>query len=76
MLISCDGADCASALRQNILGAGDTCSRAAFVGSVLGVTSGVPQNWIDRVDANTLKRIDATVSKIVDIVVGEGNEEL
>lgn len=65
----------APAIRENILGAGDTCSRAFFVGAVLAAAgvvgdsaewdSGVPNDWINKMDQSTMKRVDSALSSIV-----------
>lgn len=59
-----------TALRSNILGAGDTCSRAVFIGAVLAAADDrcVPQDWVDKMDQETLNRIDAAAAKIADLV--------
>ena len=66
----------ATALRANILAAGDTCSRAVFVGSVLAAANqGVPEDWVAKMDKETLKRIDAAAEKIADLVAADLVEE-
>jgi ADP-ribosylglycohydrolase len=59
-----------TALRANILGAGDTCSRAVFLGAVLAAADerGVPQDWVDKMDQEILNRIDIAAVKIADLV--------
>lgn len=56
-----------AAVRDNILGAGDTCSRAVFVGATLaaaGVSSTndvLPTDWIKKMDNDTMKKIDSAI---------------
>jgi ADP-ribosylglycohydrolase len=62
----------AEALRANILASGDTCSRAVFIGSVLAAASGdVPQDWVDKVDKETMDQVDALANKIAELVGAE-----
>jgi len=59
-----------TALRRNILAAGDTCSRAILIGAVLAAAGHEPPaEWIARVDKTTMQRIDAAVEKLADIAV-------
>lgn len=61
--------DYAKALRMNILGSGDTCSRAIFLGAVFGAANGgPPQEWIDKVDSDTMARVNEAANKIAEIV--------
>lgn len=65
-----------SSLRANILAAGDTCSRAAFVGGILGAVHGdVPQGWLDKMDNETMSRIDAAADKIADFALATCENE-
>ena len=55
------------ALRANILAAGDTCSRAVFIGAVLGAcVEKVPKTWEDKFDQETLKKIDHATKEILE----------
>lgn len=59
----------AEAIRANILGAGDTCSRAIFLGAVIcAANGGPPSDWLEKVDPATLKRVDKVAAKIADLV--------
>lgn len=61
--------DYATAIRKNILGSGDTCSRAVFLGAVFAAAKGgPPQEWMDKVDSDLMKRVDAAANKIADLV--------
>ena len=58
------------ALRQNILAAGDTCSRAILIGAVLAAAGHEPPaEWVAKVDKATMERIDAVVDKLADIAM-------
>jgi ADP-ribosylglycohydrolase len=63
-----------AAIRENILAAGDTCSRSVFVGAVLAAASSSesatspPQALMDKVDAATLTKIDSAARAIADFV--------
>lgn len=64
--------DYEKAVRANILGAGDTCSRGVFIGAVIGaVSGGPPEAWVEKMDQETLARIDAAANKIAEIVGAE-----
>jgi hypothetical protein len=55
----------AKALRSNILGAGDTCSRGVFIGAVLAAAAGeVPDDWSSKMDEVTMAKIDAAAETI------------
>ena len=57
------------ALRSNILGAGDTCSRGIFLGAVLAAAKGgPPQSWLDKMDKETMERVDAAAEKIAEAI--------
>eukprot|EP00977_Amphora_coffeiformis_P030095 scaffold44656_cov168-Amphora_coffeaeformis.AAC.1 len=59
-----------TALRQNILAAGDTCSRAILIGAVLAAAGHEPPpEWVDKVDKATMERIDAVVDKLANIAM-------
>lgn len=70
--------DYVSAIRQNILGAGDTCSRAILLGGLLGALgNGPPDSWIEKVDKDTMTKIDALIEKFADIAIaGSTKDEL
>jgi ADP-ribosylglycohydrolase len=54
------------ALRANIFAAGDTCSRAIFIGAVLGAcVRKVPKTWEDKFDQETLEKIDYATKEIL-----------
>ena len=57
-----------SAIRQNILGSGDTCGRSIMLGGIMGIVGTIPQSWIDIMDEDTMKRIDTAINKLVDII--------
>lgn len=70
-----EGKDCdvdgryVSAVRENILASGDTCSRAVYIGAVMaaaasGGTGSIPPEWIDKMDADTLRRVDEAIEAI------------
>jgi ADP-ribosylglycohydrolase len=65
----------ATALRENILASGDTCSRSVFVGAIFAAVTvgdsgdaswseGIPADWIEKFDAPTMKKLDAALSSI------------
>jgi ADP-ribosylglycohydrolase len=61
-------------IRTNILGAGDTCSRAIFLGAVVaaaseddGDDSSIPEEWIQKMDTATMKRINAAAEAIANL---------
>ena len=57
-----------TAIRQNILGAGDTCSRAILLGGILGAMGHEPPaSWIEKVNKDTLQQIDNLVEKFADM---------
>jgi ADP-ribosylglycohydrolase len=63
----------ASALRENILASGDTCSRAVFTGAVLAASapdSAPPDSWVQKVDPGVLAKIDAAANAIAELAVG------
>ena len=66
----------APALRENILASGDTCSRAIFVGAVLGAAGvgseegalwqdAIPSEWNAKLDPSTNAKIEAALSNII-----------
>ena len=61
-----------TAIRENILASGDTCSRAVFIGAVLAAayseTSPLSQDLIDKVDPTTYEKIDAAAHAIADSI--------
>ena len=62
-----------SALRQNILGSGDTCGRCIWLGSVMSVVNnGVPESWLSNMHPDTMKQIDSVVDKLVSKLVENG----
>ena len=59
-----------TAIRQNILGAGDTCSRAILLGAILGALGKEPpQSWIDQVDKATMQQIDSLVEQLAEMAM-------
>lgn len=59
-----------TAIRNNILGAGDTCSRAVIIGAILAAaTGGPPESWIAKMDEATLVKVNAAAEKIADYAV-------
>ena len=57
------------AIRSNILGAGDTCSRAIFLGAIIAAANGgPPQHWVDKMDKTTVERVDRAAERIADLV--------
>lgn len=62
-----------TALRENILASGDTCSRSVFIGAVLAAAAveedsnedPVPLDWVEKVDQGTLQKVDAAIESIV-----------
>jgi ADP-ribosylglycohydrolase len=60
--------DYVAGLRENILASGDTCSRAVFLGAVLGAMTpdgaGVPVSWLDRLDTKVRSHVDGLSQKI------------
>jgi hypothetical protein len=63
-----------SAIRENILAAGDTCSRSVFIGAVLAASASEtspPQSMIDKMDPATYAKIDAAAMAIADFVEKE-----
>jgi hypothetical protein len=62
----------AKALRSNILGAGDTCSRGVFIGAVLAAADGeVPDDWSSKMDEITMAKIDAAAETIASLSAAE-----
>lgn len=58
-----------SAIRENILAAGDTCSRAVFIGAVLAASGGtIPSDWVENMDNDTLKKVDTAIEAITSSV--------
>ncbi|CAB9507790.1 ADP-ribosylglycohydrolase [Seminavis robusta] len=61
----------ASALRENILASGDTCSRSVFIGAVFAAlaanekSDSLPSDWVEKMDPETLKKVDAAIGTIV-----------
>lgn len=64
------------ALRENILASGDTCSRAIFVGAVLGAAGvgsddgaawqdAIPSDWDAKLEPGTSAKIEAALSNII-----------
>jgi hypothetical protein len=54
-----------SAVRDNILAAGDTCSRAIYMAAVLGAAYGdAPRTWWDQLDPNLAQGVE-TASQII-----------
>jgi ADP-ribosylglycohydrolase len=67
----------AQLLRENILVAGDTCSRAIFLGSVLAAGIGsVPESFLDPMDSLLRLRLDAAAAVFVDSISQDTTEEL
>jgi hypothetical protein len=59
------------AIRDNIRAGGDSCSRGAIVGAILGAaTGGPPTSWVEKVDAHVISRIRNSANAIADIAVG------
>lgn len=59
-----------TAIRNNILGAGDTCSRGVILGAILAAaTSGPPDTWVAKMDEVTLAKVDAAAQTIADHAV-------
>ena len=57
------------AVRENIMGGGDTCGRAILIGAVLGGCAGkVPDDWAEKVDKDTMARIDKAIKGIQEAV--------
>jgi len=57
-------------IRANIIGAGDTTSRAILLGAILGATpTGPPESWLKKMDKDTLARIDAAANAIAEHAV-------
>ena len=57
------------AVRENILGSGDTCGRAILIGAVMGACAGkVPDSWAAKVDQATMSRVDAAIKGILEAV--------
>ena len=59
--------DFVPAIRENILAAGDTCSRGFFIGAVLAASGGensVPTEWIDKMNEDTRRKIEAAICSI------------
>jgi len=68
----------AKALRENILGSGDTCSRAIFTGAVLAASApdtAPPDSWIQKVDPIVLAKIDAAANAIAEFATGSASKE-
>ena len=62
-----------TAIRNNILGAGDTCSRAVIIGAILAAaTGGPPDSWVAKMDADTLAKVDAAAEAIATHAVSTG----
>lgn len=63
----------ATAIRENIMASGDTCSRAVFVGAVLAASgattseSAVPSEWIDKMDKGTMKKVEAALESYANL---------
>jgi hypothetical protein len=61
-----------TAVRENILASGDTCSRAVFIGAVLSAlttkssSTSTLQSMMDKVESETLNRINSYASMIAD----------
>ena len=62
-----------SAIRENILASGDTCSRGVFIGAVLGASgvttdgnSAIPSDWIEKMDKTTMVKVDGAIEKIAE----------
>ena len=69
--------DYVAAVRQNILAAGDTCSRGILVGAVMAALgSEPPADWLAKVDKATMDRIDAVANQLADIAVANAKDEL
>jgi len=69
---STDEGEFAKALRSNILGSGDTCSRGVFIGAVLAAAAGkVPDDWLSKMDKGTMARIDDAAEKIAALAASE-----
>lgn len=59
------------ALRENILAAGDTCSRAVFVGAVFAaIAESVPENWSARMHGATYAKVDVAAMAIAEKASG------
>lgn len=53
-------------IRQNILGAGDTCSRGILLGAVLGAAGcPVPSDWMEKMHKETMQQVDQPIEKII-----------
>lgn len=60
--------DYESALRENIIASGDTCSRAVFLGAVLAAAaSSVPDEWVAKVDSETTESMGSLGEKIASL---------
>lgn len=69
-IVFANGGDFKRSVRANIWAGGDSCSRAAVVGSLAGAaagTAGLPADWIARVDDW------AELEKAADKIVGDAN---
>jgi len=65
------------ALRENILGAGDTCSRGQIIGAILAAShGGPPEEWVAKMDQDIMKKVDAAASAIADTALREPEPEL
>lgn len=61
-----------SAIRENILASGDTCSRAVLIGAVLAASAPdafPPVSWVQKVDPVVLAKIDAAANAIAELAV-------
>jgi ADP-ribosylglycohydrolase len=57
------------AIRDNILAAGDTCSRAVLLGAVFGaLTDKLPEEWIAKTNPDVLKKVDKAINGIVAVI--------
>jgi ADP-ribosylglycohydrolase len=62
-----------TAIRENILASGDTCSRAVFIGAVLSALTASPasstptlQSLMDKVESETMNQVNTYAEKIAD----------
>jgi ADP-ribosylglycohydrolase len=66
-----------TAIRNNILGAGDTCSRAVIIGAILAAaTGGPPDSWVAKMDSDTLAKVDAAAEAIATHAVSTCSESI
>ena len=57
------------AVRENILGGGDTCGRALLIGAVMGACAGkVPEDWVEKVDKETMSNVEKAIKSISEAI--------